>query len=320
MLGSYDLTWGMPVIGYLFLAGLGAGALTVSASMLLRGGLHGEYFQTARMGSFIALPTVGIGTALLVFELGSFEAGHWFRWINLYRVINLSPMSIGSWLLAVFLIVGLVYAYTFISKNAAPGDSLDGLRRKMAWISVPLGVGVAIYTGVLLGAMPSRPFWNSPILAMLFLISALSSGIAILMLARVIMNRKTSDPAVKKSIHECSYILASSDTLLLGLELLMIFLFIMYAHLTVGGVANAIKVILFDGTLAAQFWVGVVIIGLVIPAMVELYLVVPRLLYKRDYIESPVMDIIIPITVLFGGLMLRYVIVIAGQITYPVGL
>ncbi len=32
-----------------------------------------------------------------------------------------------------------------------------------------MGIAVAVYTGVLLGAMPARPFWNSPILAMLFL-------------------------------------------------------------------------------------------------------------------------------------------------------
>jgi formate-dependent nitrite reductase membrane component NrfD len=33
-----ELVWGIPVIGYLFLAGVGAGAVTVSASVLLRGG------------------------------------------------------------------------------------------------------------------------------------------------------------------------------------------------------------------------------------------------------------------------------------------
>ena len=33
----YDTLWGLPVISYLFLAGVGAGALTVSASVLLRG-------------------------------------------------------------------------------------------------------------------------------------------------------------------------------------------------------------------------------------------------------------------------------------------
>jgi formate-dependent nitrite reductase membrane component NrfD len=34
---EHELTWGMPVILYLFLAGVGAGAVTVSGSVLLRG-------------------------------------------------------------------------------------------------------------------------------------------------------------------------------------------------------------------------------------------------------------------------------------------
>lgn len=164
-MGTYELTWGMPVVGYLFLAGMGAGALVTSASMLLRGGPKGSYFDIARYGAFIALPTVGLGILLLIFELGSFEAGHWFRWLNLYKVINLSPMSIGTWLLTLFCIVAFFYAYTFLSKAAAPGDMQDKLRRVLAWVSVPLGISVAVYTGVLLGAMPARPFWNSPILA-----------------------------------------------------------------------------------------------------------------------------------------------------------
>ena len=45
---SEELLWGLPVIGYLFLAGVGAGALTVSASVLLRGG--GGGFGGGRRG------------------------------------------------------------------------------------------------------------------------------------------------------------------------------------------------------------------------------------------------------------------------------
>jgi formate-dependent nitrite reductase membrane component NrfD len=104
------LSWGLPVIFYLFLAGLGAGAMTVSASVLLRGGgggFGGGHFQVARYGAIIAPLPVMVGSLLLIFELGSFEAGHWFRWFNLYKVINASPMSIGTWLLSVSVINNL---------------------------------------------------------------------------------------------------------------------------------------------------------------------------------------------------------------------
>ena len=67
-----ELHWGLPVIGYLFLAGVGAGALTASASIYLRGGgeTRGPHVETARYGAFLAPLPVIIGCGLLIFELG----------------------------------------------------------------------------------------------------------------------------------------------------------------------------------------------------------------------------------------------------------
>jgi formate-dependent nitrite reductase membrane component NrfD len=165
---TQELNWGLPVISYLFLAGMGAGALTVSSSVLLRGGggPRGTHLDIARYGALLAPIPVIVGCGLLIFELGSFHAGNWFRWLNLYKVINLSPMSIGTWLLTFFIVVSLVYAYTFIPKAPGLGEARLALRRRIAWINVPLGIGVAVYTGVLLGAMPSRPFWNASVLGL----------------------------------------------------------------------------------------------------------------------------------------------------------
>ena len=138
-----ELVWGLPVILDLFMAG--AGAMTVSASVLLRGGggrFGGDHFALARYGALIAPLPVMVGCGLLIFELGSFEAGHWFKWINLYLTINLSPMSIGTWLLTFFIGVSVLYAFTFVPRDAGPGDRLRTLREAMAWIGVPLGIDV----------------------------------------------------------------------------------------------------------------------------------------------------------------------------------
>ncbi len=325
---TYELNWGLPVVIYLFLAGLGAGTFTVSASIFLRGGGGGfgnGHFRVARFGAFAAPPPVIVGCFLLIFELGSFQAGNWFKWLNLYKVINLSPMSIGTWLLTVFIGVSLVYAYTFWSRDAAPGDRHDKLRKALAWIGIPLGIGVAIYTGVLLGAMPSRPFWNSPILAMLFLLSSLSTGVAVIILARALLHK---GPVSDADTEQSGYLLTASDTMLIGFELLVLFLFIMFAHLTVGDVGYAVSVILFGSrsmemfgiNLALSFWIWVVLIGLLIPAAVELFYVIPRLLYQKQYAVPRAVELVIPVAVLIGGFMLRYVIVVAGQVTGPVGL
>ncbi len=317
-----ELEWGLPVILYLFLAGVGAGALTVSASIFLRGGdvAHGLHVDTARYGAFLAPLPIMAGSGLLVFELGSFEVGHWFKWMNLYKIINLSPMSIGTWLLTVTIMVSVVYAYTFV-RNAPglPDEKRYPLRRSLAWIAVPLGIATAIYTGVLLGAMPARPFWNSPILALLFLVSALSTGIAGILLLRAVFHVGSSDGDMETHFSRTGYLLTASDAMLIGFELLVVFLFVMFAYLTVGDVRHAVSVILAGGSLAPLFWLGFVVIGLAIPALVELYYVIPKLLYHREYSPNRGVEIGVSVVVLIGGFLLRYVVVIAGQITGPVG-
>ncbi len=317
-----ELTWGLPVVWYLFLAGVGAGALTASASVLLRGGgggFAGSHVEIARYGAFLAPLPVMLGSFLLIFELVSFEAGHWFRWLNIYKVINLSPMSIGTWLLTLFIGVSVVYAYTFLSNAPFLGARRIPLRRALAWVAVPLGIATAVYTGVLLGAMPARPFWNSPILALLFMLSSISTGVALILLMRAVLHRAPAGEAAL-SYEESSYILTATDVLLIGFELMVIFLFIMYAHLTIGSVKEAVSVILPGGDLAPLFWFGVVLVGLLIPALIELYYVVPKLLYHRGFASPRIVDIAVSGAVLLGGFLLRYVVVVAGQITGPVGI
>lgn len=310
-----ELTWGMPVILYLFLAGAGAGAVTVSASVELRGGGFGTARHTvAKYGALIGPLPVMLGTFLIVFELGAP-----FRALNLFKVINLSPMSIGSWLLGAFIVLCTLYAITFLlPERIAP---VRVARTVLAWVCLPFGIGVAVYTGVLLGAMPARPFWNSPILAMLFLLSALSAGVALIVLAMAVLRSGRGESSVDADAHgNSSYLLTTADSVLLAGELAIIFLFIMFAHLTIGSTKEAVQVILGAGELSGLFWGLVVTVGILLPFAVEIILVGPRLLYGRPFRAVYLADLLLPVAVLVGGFFLRYVVVVAGQITGPVGL
>jgi len=331
----HELNWGLPVILYLFLAGVGAGAVTVSSSVLLRGGggiFGGNSFAIARAGALVGPLPVILGTTLIVFELGQP-----FRALNLFKLINLSPMNIGSWLLGLFMTISVLYALafvpTFFPKLKHLDERLKAPREALAWICVPLGLGVAVYTGVMLGAMPARPLWNSPVLAFLFMISALSTGVAMITLSRTLFhqNRLDSEPErriesrrdtgrIGRRFIEGEYVLTASDLLLIGMELMIIFLFIMFAHLTVGDVKHAAAVLLPGGDLATMFWLGVVLVGLALPALAELIYVVPKLVYHRQFSVPRRIEIAVATAVLFGGFALRYVVVVAGQVTSPVTL
>jgi formate-dependent nitrite reductase membrane component NrfD len=308
-----ELSWGLPVISYFFLAGLGAGAVTVSGSVLLReGGFGASRFAVARYGALIGPLPVMLGTFLIVFELGQP-----FRALNLFKLINLSPMSIGSWFLSVFMVISVFYALTFVLPSAGPNDRLAPYRRALAWICVPLGIGVAVYTGIMLGAMPARPLWNSPILAALFVLSALSSGVASIILAGVFFGRKSRDASIRADYENSNYLLITSDALLLGGELMVVFLFILFAHLTIGDVRYSMAAILPGGQLAYLFWGLVVIGGLMIPFFIELVQIIPRLLYGQKFKSILAVEIFVPLAILAGGFALRYTIVIAGQLTAP---
>ena len=65
---------------------------------------------------------------------------------------------------------------------------------------------------------------------------------------------------------------------------------------------------------------GVVAVGLIGPALIELYYVIPRLLYHQEFSVPIGIEIVVPVAVLVGGFMLRYVVVVAGQITGPIGI
>lgn len=310
----HELAWGLPVIAYLFLAGAGAGAVTVSASVLLRGGGFGRSRRTiAKYGALIGPLPVILGTALIIFELGAP-----FRVLNLFKVINLSPMSIGSWFLGAFIVLCTAYAATFLLPDAWAWNRK--LRKLLAWLCLPSGIGVAVYTGVLIGAMPSRPFWNSPILALLFLLSALSAGSAAIVLMMALFRKDSGHPALEEDFNNSSYLLATADMVLLAGEMAIIFLFIMFAHLTIGSTREAVKIILAGGDLAWMFWGLVVALGIMLPFLIELAVTAPRMLRGADFRPHRIVDLTVPLAILIGGFSLRYVVVLAGQMTGPVGL
>ena len=130
--------------------------------------------------------------------------------------------------------------------------------------------------------------------------------------------RMTKRPG--RRYHETGYLLATTDMALISIEILVIFLFIMFAHLTVGNLKYAMAAILPGGEMSATFWVWVVMIGLVIPGLVELVTVLPRMVYNVPFVAHRSVEFAVSVAILVGGFMLRYVIVVAGQITAPTGI
>jgi formate-dependent nitrite reductase membrane component NrfD len=72
--------------------------------------------------------------------------------------------------------------------------------------------------------------------------------------------------------------------------------------------------------MAPLFWTYVIFIGLLIPLVFESFFVLLTQ-YKGGHFRVPyVFEIALPLAVILGGFMMRYVIVVGGQLTGPIGL
>jgi polysulfide reductase chain C len=343
------IEWQYLIVSYLFLGGLSAGLYFVSAlTELFRKGDDARE-HIARVGALLAPWPVMLGCTLLVFDLG-----HWYRAYKLFLHFRWeSPMSIGSWLLMLFIGISLVYSYGWISRGAREhffeklpkrlqflrifNVDVAPWRRPLAITGLPVSVGVAIYTGVLLGAVQSRPFWNTNLVAQLFLFSGLSGGCALLIAILAVWPGK-----FEMYDFRSLYLL---DVSFLTLEFFIVVPYIIHGELSVEAVRESLRLVL-GGPFTVPFWVFFMGLGLVLPWAIEVREVVPLFLTHVQLIPSmntaaasaagasgPVIAgthelspakklhfsrgwaVAAAVLVLMGGVLVRYIFVFAGQMS-----
>lgn len=317
--------WGVLIVVYLFLGGLGAGCLVLAAVATLMGGQE-RYVSIARAGALAAPVPVMLGTGLLVFDLGR----PFFFWKLFTAFEPESPMWIGTWLLTLFTFVSLAFANLHLPDRWQVWRPADASRWRtwLATVSIPIGISVGIYTGVLLGAVPARPFWNTPMVAQLFLFSALSTAAALLMIVapRLPADAGSHEPAgaplVASGFSRKSeggtrpeadrMLLVAADVVLILLELLIIAPYIIHGQLSTESARDSLALIM-GGPFTWPFWIGVVALGLLVPLALEAWHLVPMLTGRTHGPSHRWVELMVAILVLCGGFLLRWVFVYAGQ-------
>ncbi|MBS1200324.1 MAG: Polysulfide reductase NrfD, partial [Proteobacteria bacterium] len=209
-----------------------------------------------------------------------------------------SPMSWGGWiLLGVYPVLALTGVATVPAALADAWAPLGALARRLrapaardllGLANIGIGVGLGVYTGILLSSLGARPLWASGALGPLFLVSGLSTGAAF---AHLIAR----DPGEQST-------LLRSDNLFLVTELALIALFLI--GLSSAGAAPAQAAgLLLGGPYTAAFWVLVVGLGIALPLAIQSLMAAGRVGHT----------LVAPLLVIGGGLALRFVIVAAGQ-------
>jgi formate-dependent nitrite reductase membrane component NrfD len=212
-------------------------------------------------------------------------------------------MSYGAWILVLVYPITILQILSTLRQGypamARPIDRLDvgrwlldviqSRRRLFAWLAIPTAVGLGIYTGILLSAFSARPFWNTGLLGILFLVSGLSTGAAL----TALMARRHGEKRLFTLV----------DAGLIVLELGVVALLLINLSTGPQQQLEALRH-LIGGNYALLFWGVFVSIGLMLPLLLELV-----------DLRMPLgkLAILAPVLVLLGGYVLRVIAVDLGQ-------
>ena len=340
MEGTVFLFWNWTIALYLFVAGISAGAFAISALAYFLG--EEKYEDITRVGAYIAPFPLILGLLCLIFDLNRPE----LFWKLLTTLQPYSVMSLGSWLLLIFSPLSLIYFYIWLPERFDAVKLVGAIARKMGgipmeervmssrlmtilgrenlnelrgWIGligIPISLLVGIYTGVLLGALVARPFWNNPILPMLFLVSALKTGTASICLIGCFV--KGFGGMSREKMETNKFMIHSVDFVLMILAIISILLFVFGLYTSSRSSVEAVHLIM-GGPYTFLFWGLVVGVGIIVPLCLEVYELLPHFVRHAALREhNPWISGAVTISVLLGSFVLRYVVVYAGQTPLPI--
>ena len=282
------MVWGPMIAWYLFLAGASAGAFLTSAFVEVK---YPESVKMRVAGRIIAPIFLGIGLVMLMLDA---EAGLHNPLRFFWLIANPgSVMTLGVYFICVFMPVALVSALLEVLKKPVP--------KWLTWVGIVFAFAVAAYTGFLLGVVKAFPLWNNAVLPILFVVSALSAGLAATSLVGLLVDRER---------FEQMWLIKKSHVILSAIE--MVVLATMLVIVSAGSVEGAASVYsLVAGQYAPAFWGGIVLLGLVAPFIIEGY---PVFITKRveTSMTSMVVSVIGEAGVLVGGVMLRLLVVLSA--------
>ncbi|CWW42928.1 cytochrome c nitrite reductase subunit NrfD [Haemophilus influenzae] len=307
-----NLVWDYTIAIYLFLLGISSGAVQLAIAYKRSNKLENlSQNWIIRSGVILgSVPTL-IGLTLLIFHL----TRPWTFWKLMFNYQFNSVMSMGVMLFQIYMLFLVIWGVVIFKKEIEA--LINRFMPKLQFVMKLIGIAERItspvevilfilaavlgaYTGFLLSALISYPMLNNPVLPALFLASGTSSGIAATFLIILIAGKLKGDSHESHFIHKF-------EVPIMVTELGLIVCFFVGLHFGGGQKTVALHNAL-SGFWGAIFWVGVLIIGILIPLIANMF-VNDRLKYNRNFI------ILVSIFDLIGVFCLRFFILYAGQLT-----
>lgn len=253
-LTSY-VPWGLWVGVYDYLVWLEVGSLLVFTTLTYVLGFKAlQKVKPAVL--FTGLVVLLMALMLVLLDLGRMER---FFHVLLYPDFG-SMITWMVWLHSAYLLLLVAELGLLFRSGEKAGDWLKGL----AYLSLPMGVALIIVSGSILGVVNARPLWNTSMLPLMFFLSSLAAGSALLLLLTVIYWPSKQD-------EEYRQILARLSRLAAGLLLVGVFVAALVALTSLyqgsPNRTNALTLIL-TGPYWWTFWIVHLLLGVAIPLMI----------------------------------------------------
>lgn len=242
-----DMAWTQLIVIYPYITGLVAGAFVVSS-------LHHvfnikSFAPISRFALLTALCFMIFAPSPLLFHLGqptrAFNAvitPHWtsamaaFGYVAGFYVclliletwfafradiVAMSKVRTG--------IMGKVYGMLTLGSDDVSSRALaidHKIARILAMIGIPSACGLHGYVGFVFGSLKTREWWSSDLMPVIFLLSAIGSGVGLLIVLYVIVSKFRNTPIIDETMRGLLYVLFTAITVVMvieGLELLEIF-------------------------------------------------------------------------------------------------
>lgn len=177
---SSPIPWGLWVATYIFLIGLSAGAFLLSTLVYVF--RIKEIESLGRLALLTALATLIAALVTIWLDLG--QMGRFWR---VFVSPNFhSAMAWMVWLYTAYFLLLLAELYFALRGDLIANPSAEIVARDkrllkiLGIIGIPLAITFHGGVGTLFAVVQARPYWNTPLFPILFLVSALSSGSALL--------------------------------------------------------------------------------------------------------------------------------------------
>ena len=256
----------------LYLGGLGGGLFLLF-----------QFFNLPLFVAILALVLVALGALVLLSELG-----HPLRaWRAIFK-IRTSWISRGVLFVSLYLGAGTLYVASTMSAFSWLPWAGDTLGARILWyIAGFCAVFVILYPGFILTASPAVPFWNTPLLPVLFLTHAVMGAGGIVLLVSPLNAFEASLGQIESLV-----------SLLIVVNFLMIMIYLLNMNHSGVAAKEAVRLLTNRGPLGWTFGIGTIFVGMLLPLLVLVWV--------------PSAVVLAGAGILIGALLFRYCVLKAG--------